>query len=262
MEQLDAIKVIAAIRPESRRQLSRLEILPVVDSTNTYLLQKMRTNMTSGWVCLAEQQTQGRGRQGKTWYSPVGSNIYSSLLWRFQSIQNLPGLSLAVAVMVVDALQAYGISEGIQLKWPNDIWFAGRKLGGVLIENVNAATVIGIGMNLQLPRDVLFSPSWIDIEEMTAATPRRNYLIGLLLDSLLMQLPVFAVKGLAAFLPRWRRFDVLYKQRITVRSTQQEMHGVAQGVNDMGELLLSDSSEVIRAFGVGEVSIGMGIEGS
>ncbi len=110
-------------------RLARLDIFNTIASTNTYLLDQAKVNPVSGWICLAEQQSKGRGRQGRTWFSPRGGNIYFSMLWQFREHKyDLSGLSLAVAVMLIHVLQQLGVSADLQLKWPNDIWIAGRKL--------------------------------------------------------------------------------------------------------------------------------------
>ena len=132
----------------------------------------------SGWACFAEQQTHGRGRQERTWFSPYGKNIYCSLLWRFAISQgNLSGLSIAVAVMVVRALKKYGISAGIQVKWPNDILFSARKLAGILVERSGSAVVIGVGVNLNFSQET--ETTWISLAEITQQPVARNYFAGL-----------------------------------------------------------------------------------
>ncbi|OGT46469.1 MAG: biotin--[acetyl-CoA-carboxylase] ligase [Gammaproteobacteria bacterium RIFCSPHIGHO2_12_FULL_41_20] len=252
---LDAVKIMAAMSSRARSGISRLEVFSILDSTNTYLLQETQVDTPSGWVCFADQQTQGRGRQGKTWHSPAGSNIYGSLLWRFSPDYDLSGLSLAIAVMLVEALQHYGMPTGIQLKWPNDIWFAGRKLGGILLEQAQGGVVIGFGLNLRLPRDTHFSPAWIDIHEITGNIPQRNHLIGLLLDSLFTQLPVFATQGVVSFLSRWRNYDVLYQRHIDVQAGQRKYSGIVQGINEQGALLLCDDQGVMHTFYGAEVTL-------
>ena len=108
-------------------------------------------------VCFAEHQSAGKGRRGRQWVSPFGSNIYMSILWRFQQdgIACTAGLSLAVGVAVIRALKTYGFNE-VGLKWPNDIYCQGKKLGGILIEvsgeaDGPCAVIIGLGLNLFLP---------------------------------------------------------------------------------------------------------------
>ena len=116
-EWLDKIAIESILSHESKRYLAQLEIFDTLNSTNAYLLAGIKPSALSGWVCLAEEQTAGRGRQGKSWFSPKGANIYCSLLWRFNNQQSSPiTLPLAAAVMVMKALNRYGIHQKIKLK--------------------------------------------------------------------------------------------------------------------------------------------------
>ena len=129
IEQLDANFIKMAVEPENLSHLSGLDIFEMIGSTNDYLAELAKTQPQSGRVCFAEQQTQGKGRRGRSWFSPRGANLYCSILWQFPARQaDLSALSIAVAVMVVRVLKKYGIHNGLALKWPNDILFAGRKL--------------------------------------------------------------------------------------------------------------------------------------
>src|SRR5205823_1336445 len=103
LELLNAEKIHRVIEPLNMSRLALLEIFDTIDSTNSYLLEKAKKNAPSGSVCLAEQQTKGRGRLGREWYSPHAANIYFSILWRFDNIPpDISGLSIAVAVMVAN----------------------------------------------------------------------------------------------------------------------------------------------------------------
>src|SRR5438445_3968799 len=134
-ELLSVERINLAIEPKNRGCLSGIEIFESIDSTNSYLLEKVKQGAPSGWVCLAEQQMHGRGRLGKSWFSPAGANIYCSMLWRFDNPNlDISGLGIAIGVMVVNTLHQYGIQSGLQLKWPNDVLVAGRKLSGILLE--------------------------------------------------------------------------------------------------------------------------------
>ena len=255
LELLQADKIRHAIEPQQLALLSSLEILDVIDSTNTHLLSAAKMGAPSGWVCLAEQQTKGRGRLERVWFSPHAANIYCSLLWRFESAQYpISGLSIAVAVMIVTALRKYGIMGGLQLKWPNDVLFDRRKLAGILLESHDqSAVVIGIGLNLHLPSDA--NPQWIDLASIAGHDVRRNYLTGLLVNELLKSVPIYEARGLAPFLKEWEQCDVLYNQPVTIHLPSQSIEGVMRGVNEQGELLLLDASGIIQTFAYGEVSV-------
>jgi len=263
LELLDADKIKMAIEHENQCCLASFNIFDSINSTNDYLLEYAKTGGSSGSVCFAEQQTKGRGRRGRVWYSPPGANIYLSLLWHFPASQpDLPALSMAVAVMLVHALEKYGINAGLELKWPNDVLFAGRKLAGILLErlpesNGMIAVVIGIGLNLQLPTEELPSDreKWIDVAEMTGQPVKRNYLAGLIVNELLAKLSVYQAEGLKGFQASWARYDAMQGKSIVVHTALASVLGVMQGINRNGQLLLLTPAGEIQQFQCGEVSV-------
>ena len=260
-ERLDAKKIIGAIAPRNRVFLSRLDIFESIDSTNTYLLTEAKKPLgkrASGRVCLAEQQTQGRGRQGKEWFSPYATNIYCSLSWSFPaSFTGLSALSLACGVLLIQTLKDLGLEQGLGLKWPNDILFSGRKLAGILLENLVSPqqnwVVIGIGLNLCLPEEK--NRAWIGLEEALGKSVSRNKLVGLLLDELFMGVSLFAAQGLKPFLPLIREHDLLLQKEVLIHTPAQTVAGLAQGLNEQGELLLLDGEGQQPQFAYGEVSV-------
>lgn len=259
-EPLEIKFILSEVATQYRELLGKIEVFDTIDSTNTYLLQKIKEkNIPSGSVCLADQQTHGRGRLGRNWVSPPGANIYCSIFWRFTHLQHeVTGLSIAIAVMVANVLQQYGIKSGIQLKWPNDILFSGKKLGGILLEtNSSQSMVIGVGLNLYFPEasaDPLLAQA-IFLYDITKKNPKRNKLIGLLLNEMIKQLPVFEKEGLAAFRADWEKYDALTGKMITVHAGEQQIMGKMLGINNQGELLLQDDAGSVQQFRCGEVSV-------
>jgi hypothetical protein len=111
-----------------------LEIVFEVDSTNSRLLAASPPPYGAAHVCICELQSAGRGRRGRRWIAPFGASVAMSLAWAFRdAARDLPALSLAVGVAVARALARVG-AQGVRLKWPNDLWFEDRKIGGVLID--------------------------------------------------------------------------------------------------------------------------------
>lgn len=250
---LESKKIISVIEPDNLPFLSEIEVFETISSTNTYLLEKAKAGAPSGSVCFAQQQTHGRGRRGRTWHTTPGSSINCSLLWRFTDTENISGLSIAIAIMVIHVLKKYGIAGGVQLKWPNDILFDGRKLAGILLEKSDSAIVIGIGLNLYLPKEA--ESTWISIHDITTREVDGNYLAGLLVNELLAKLPVYQALGLSAFSKEWRAYDVLFGKSVTVHTPEQSVTGIMQGINERGELLLQESQERCLSFCYGEVSV-------
>lgn len=254
-ELLNSKQIQSSIEPTNLSFLSEIILLDSIGSTNTYLLEKAKQGAASGTVCLAEQQTQGRGRLGRSWYSPHRTNIYCSLLWRFTSVtQDLSGLSIAVGIMVLNALRHYGIQSGLQLKWPNDVLGRGRKVAGILLEGLESKSiVIGVGLNLDITQAQ--EKNWIDVTELTGRPAERNFLTGLLINEMLQNLPIFAYHGLSPFLPQWQQYDALVNCPINVITPEKTLSGVMRGLNEKGELLLEDDQGAIQSFCYGEVSV-------
>lgn len=258
LELLDGMMIRAELG-EAEAQLAQLEIIESVDSTNRYVLNK--PNVESGFALIAEQQTAGRGRLGRSWISPFGRNIYLSLLWRFpEGSASLTGLSLAVGVSVARALQLYGV-KGINLKWPNDIVYESQKLGGILLElNGDVVgpcqVVIGIGLNVHMPAALStgIAQPWTDVYSILRQQPQRNRLVGLVLRELLLMLPRFQKFGLASFRESWQQLDALYNQPVVVQSLQEQVFGIAKGVDELGYLLV-DTKGKLQRFSSAEVSV-------
>lgn len=257
---LDETLIKQALNANALQQLNRLDVFDTIDSTNTYLLTHAKSYAESGCVCLAEEQTQGRGRQGKTWFSPKGANISCSILWKLTGVNvDIAPLSLAVAVMVMRALQQYGISNGIQLKWPNDIYFSGRKLVGILIESIATSDkerflVIGVGINAQKVANHPFAETMIDVESIIGQRVNKNKLAACLINELIAGLSLYAREGFDAFLSDWKKSDMLQGQKVLVRAPQEEVMGVVQGIDLSGELLIDVGGDA-RRFRCGEVSV-------
>ena len=264
-QQLDLLqqdRILSQLDTEVRPLLHCLEIHNELDSTSKHLLRLAGDGADSGTACLAETQANGRGRRGRLWVSPFGANIYLSILWRFaQGPAALSGLSLAIGVAVLEAVQALGI-DGCGLKWPNDLLWKGRKLAGVLLDLSAEASgpstvVVGIGLNVRMPDSVAatIDQPWVDLHSLLpAALPPRNHIAALLLGRALAALSEFEREGLAAFQTRWARWDCLAGRSVTLHLPTQRITGRAQGIDATGALLLETAGQV-RAYAAGEVSV-------
>jgi len=260
--QLDPKKIISVISPENRSFLTRLEVFQSIDSTNSYLLAQLKNSFSQSqpgsWVCFAEEQTQGRGRQGKTWYSPYGANIYCSLTWIFPAkFAGISALSIACGLLLIQSLNKLGLYQGLSLKWPNDILFLGRKLGGILIENLASPTqnrmVIGIGLNVNLSPEA--NTDWISVFQALDQVVSRNLVAGIVADEFLSGIRIFEQQGLKPFLPLLLQYDYLRGKTVRVLRPQGVLEGIAQGLNEAGEFLLLDQEGKSQVFSYGEVSL-------
>lgn len=245
---------MAGLSPLARRLLTRLDLYLEVDSTNQRLLDRLAQESIHGHVCLAEFQTAGRGRRGSRWITPFGAGICMSLGWRFEMPpSSLIALSLATGVGIMRVLEALDIS-GTGLKWPNDVLWNGRKLGGVLVE-VKAGTgaytdvVIGIGLNVAFPEskiDVIDQP-WVDMETILGRRVSRNELAAGLIGELLGILDACAEEGLARFTQEWQRYDLLRGAEVALSLPDGEVIvGVSQGIDSEGALLVCANGRTER----------------
>ena len=245
-----------------------LTILDSAPSTNTLLMREMAAGAPSGTVLAAEWQSGGRGRMGRAWHSGLGNALTFSLLWRFNGgLGSLSGLSLAAGIALIRALRSFGIS-GARLKWPNDILDEhGAKLAGVLIEAHGdmlgpSAVVIGIGLNLTLPRDVadrIDRPAG-GLAEQRGQAPDRNHLLASILLELGGICSGFEKHGFAALRAEWEDHHALQNRPVLLALPDgSQLAGIARGVTDEGALRL-ETRQGVEIFHAGEISLTAGVE--
>jgi BirA family biotin operon repressor/biotin-[acetyl-CoA-carboxylase] ligase len=258
---LDREVILSCLSAQATGLLGELDVQPVIDSTNAEALRRIAAGAGAGLVCVAEQQTAGRGRRGRNWISPYASNLYMSLVAEFSGgIAATQGLSLAVGVAVTDALQQFGLGN-LQLKWPNDILHGDAKLGGILIEmsgdgSGECQLVIGIGLNVGMPAAAAadIDQHWTDINRAVNAEVDRNKLLAAVLGELLPLIFNFEEKGFSHWRQRWLERDAYAGKGVVVRSAEQEITGRVEGIDESGALLL-DTGGGIQVIHGGEVSL-------
>lgn len=246
--------------PIALEYLTQLELFDVIASTNDIMLDHAKKGVASGAVCLAEQQTAGRGRRGRNWASPYGRNIYLSCLWHFyQGAATLEGLSLAVGVAVAKALKASGV-PAVQLKWPNDVLIGGAKVAGVLLEMTGDASghcqvVVGIGVNLAMSAQAaaFIDQAWTDVSS-SGGQVARNQFVALLLNDLLPMLANFQQRGFEPIKAEWEALDAFRDQPVKLTTAATVIEGIARGLDISGGLLL-ETTEGVRVLKGGELSL-------
>ncbi|BCU08142.1 bifunctional ligase/repressor BirA [Allochromatium tepidum] len=265
LELLDDWRIRATLSELGRERLSRLDIHPVIDSTNRELMRLAAEGAPSGSVCLAERQTAGRGRRGREWVSPFGVNVYLSLLWRYPfAPSNLGGVSLAIGAVLAEVLNDID-PEGVDvaLKWPNDLLWRRRKLAGLLLEVAGESQgpchlVVGLGLNLRMTagQGGAIDQPWASLEEVLGDgfMVERNALVSCLLDAFMDALDHYGREGLAPFLPLWRAHDAYLGEPVRLLIGEWVIEGIHAGVGEDGSLLL-DTPDGRRAFQAGEVSL-------
>jgi BirA family biotin operon repressor/biotin-[acetyl-CoA-carboxylase] ligase len=259
---LDAAAIQQALNARTGTLLAALEVFDTIDSTNAELLRRAQQGCSSGLVCTAEQQSAGRGRRGRQWVSPYASNLYLSLLWEFsQGAAALEGLSLAVGVAVARALRSCAI-PAVQLKWPNDVLYAGAKLGGILLEMTGdtagrCQVVVGVGLNVAMPLAAAdaIDQAWTDIKTISAGRyPARNRLLAALLNELVPLLADFETQGFSHWRDEWQSLDAFAGASVVLNTGAAQMGGVARGVDARGALQLETTTGMQSVYG-GEISL-------
>ncbi len=263
-EPLDAASLRASMPASAQARIAGLDIVDSIDSTNSELLR--RETPAQGLAALfAEHQTGGRGRQGRIWASPPGSNLYLSAARCFDgTLARLGGLSLVAGIAAVEALHALG-ADTVRVKWPNDLVVIEgdrlRKLGGVLVEaglqDGRPRAIVGLGVNLRMPTTAAtgIDQPWTDLRALLGETvPARNRIAATVLATLAEALDRFDAAGLAPFVPRFTALDALRDADVTAAIGDRMLAGVAVGIADDGALRLrtNDGERLLRA---GEVSV-------
>jgi BirA family transcriptional regulator, biotin operon repressor / biotin---[acetyl-CoA-carboxylase] ligase len=264
VELLEERAIRAAIAGDRSGRLRSLSLLFEVDSTNTRLLALGPPPPGCADVVLSELQHAGRGRRGRPWVAPFGGSIALSLNWSFTDASRAnPSLSLCVGVAIARALQRSG-AAAIGLKWPNDIWFDDRKVGGILIElraeaGGPAHVVIGIGLNVRLSPGMRaqIEASGVKaaaVADACSAPPSRNFIAGAIIDALLSMLADFERDGFSGFREAWTALDALRDRPAQVLMGEAVIYGTARGVDAHGALRLERDGRV-QEFVSGEVSL-------
>lgn len=265
---LDAKAISEGVLPSLRSRLRRVTVLEEVDSTNSKL-QRLPAPERHAHALFAERQLSGRGRRQRNWHSPAGGNIYLSLGWQFRDGQlPLSTLPLVVAVCAAQALSRAGL-KGHGIKWPNDILVNGAKLAGILVEMQSSGmgsstAVIGIGLNVRMPvREgedpmQLIDRPWTDLQSHLpegSLASSRNQLAVHLLDQLLAAMGRFEQSGFDTFIAAWEQFDLLNGNPVMLDLDEGMVAGIAQGINNDGELMVAMEDGSVRSFHSGEVRV-------
>jgi len=262
IEWLEKASILGHLSPQVADQITDLTIFDLVGSTNDAALDSARAGAPAPSVFLAEGQTRGRGRRGRSWISPFGTNLYLSVYFRMQSsLEAMTGLSLCAGVAAADGIGALGC-EKVGLKWPNDLVWDGRKLGGILVdvsgrEGEASSVVVGVGVNLQektLDNGGITQP-WICLRElMNGALVSRNALASAIIDRLVSAVQKFDRSGFHTFSAQWERLDSYRGRFVTLQTPRDTFRGICRGVGSRGELLL-ESEGGLQQFFNGEISM-------
>ncbi len=241
-----------------------IECLPEVDSTNSELMRRCRAGALEPVLLLAERQTAGRGRLGRQWHTPAGSALTFSVALPMAPA-DWGGLSLAVGTSLAESLRTLTGAD-VRLKWPNDLWLHGHKLGGILVETAGSGTgavrcvVVGVGLNVREP-----APGWqppASPGQALAARPpawladsapllQAPAVLQAVAAPLVADLQRFEREGFAAFEKRFAPLDLLAGREVVLSDGRQ---GRASGVGRSGALRLEVDGQLQEVVS-GEVSV-------
>jgi len=261
LEWLNTADIKSALWPSTDARLTELLLFDSTDSTNSQLLAR---NGPADAVlgCLAEHQTAGRGRRGRQWISPFGANLYLSLSWPFASLPpDFPALGLVAGVAARRALSDVGVAN-IQLKWPNDLYAEGAKLGGILLEMRGeppgaCRVVAGMGINVAMPDRAAteVDQRWIDLSHLPGGDAvSRNALAAALLNRWIEAFAVFETAGFGRFIEEWRSADLLAGHDVEISDGRERLEGRARGVAHDGALEL-ETTDGVRRIVAGDASL-------
>ncbi len=227
------------------------------ESTNIECRQLAQHNS----IVIAESQTAGRGRRGKTWHSPFSKNIYCSIgLVKNIKSSYLGLISLQVGVSIVTVLRQQGFKDSA-LKWPNDILLQGKKLGGILIETKIIEPdlfylVIGFGLNVtldELDLQEIDQPA-TGLNQVSDRVPDRQQLIIDLVSQISQEVMAFDLHQTDSLIKRFNDFDLLRGKQVLVKTDIQEISGNYLGILETGQIQIDTGSD-IQSFSAAEISL-------
>ena len=252
---LDKEKILSKLSNEFRSKVV-LEVFDTISSTNDYLLRKEKNKNKDIKICIAEEQTKGRGRRGKSWISPKFKNIYFSLNSYFKK-EDLSGLSIAVALSVSKVLTKINVMSLI--KWPNDLLVGNKKICGILIETAKVGeltkVVIGIGINVNMEYSELIDQEWTSIKLEKKQSVDRNSIITEMINQLCITLNKFEQEEFDYFINKFTSLDLLKDKQFTLKDKPNETF-IGKGIDNKGLLIAQNlKDQRIVKFSSGEVSL-------
>lgn len=259
LDLLDAGVILEQLPDEIGSGLS-IAIHDELDSTNAEIIrQRPHRGASETLVCLADCQTEGRGRRGRQWQSPRGENLYLSLGLTFRGgFAILDGLSLVLGIAVAEALEKLGVGA-VGLKWPNDVFVGNSKLAGILVELQGELeegvvnVVAGIGINVHMTETERVEQAWTSLARtMPHCIWQRNRIAAIVIESVLEASARFAEVGFQGFREHWQMRDIFRDKPLATGTGG--LSGVGRGVDDQGNYLIEVGSEVKR-IRAGEISL-------
>jgi len=245
-----------------RRFGHHIEYFAETGSTNAVAEELARGGAAEGTVVIADAQTRGRGRLGRSWSSPPNLNLYLSLLLRPAiAAEDAPKLALVAGLATAETVQRW--CPRVQLKWPNDVLIDGRKIAGLLaemgmVDDRLGHVVMGIGVNLNIaladfPEELRDKAGSLAVA--TGGSVDRVVFTDHLLTCLETRYEQFLHEGFAAIRPPWNALSNLIGKRVCIEETNRRYEGEVLGLADDGTLRLRDAAGREVHVVAGDVSI-------
>jgi BirA family biotin operon repressor/biotin-[acetyl-CoA-carboxylase] ligase len=246
---------------ESGRLGKKIHYLSEIDSTNRFAFKRAQEGGAEGEVVIADSQTNGKGRMGRSWFSPAGLNLYLSVILKPKlPPARTPQITLTAAVALAETVQSF-FGAPPAIKWPNDIMVGGKKLAGILTEsscdsNRVHFVVVGVGVNLNLPADLL--PEEIrgratSLLILTNKTIDRTAFAGQLIQDLDRCYGELEDKGFPWIARRWESFFELRGRKVTVEMAGRLLSGTAKGIDGEGALIVEEDGGARQRVIAGDV---------
>jgi BirA family biotin operon repressor/biotin-[acetyl-CoA-carboxylase] ligase len=252
---MDDLAEFATRRPRTRWAGHPIVLKAQTGSTNDDVREAALTNAATGFTVVADTQTAGRGRRGRTWLSPPGENLYVSVLARpALSPADAPLITLAAGLAVRDAVLACAAGSDVAIKWPNDVRIAGRKIAGVLVEgsirgSALGFVVVGVGINVrgtELPPEITATATTLRLA--TGITVARGELLERLLIALERRIDALVRDGAASTVGAVSACCDTLGTRVRI----DELAGVADSISPSGGLIIRCDDGALREARAGE----------
>ena len=259
---LNKEKIISHLSSHAQNDVGEINCFNQLDSTNRWLMDQASKNPVNNQICIADAQTAGIGRNGKSWQASASKNILLSIAHQFTGpVAKLSGLSLVTALALVDALEQFGVDQ-LAVKWPNDVYLDGKKLAGILIQNQSITkdvqyTVVGVGLNISIEKEEMqnINQPVAELRKVGLGIDQREKIMAGLIENLLAAFDQFSVHGLEAFYSRWNELDYLKNKKVELKHTHETVKGRYVGINAEGAMRIALPNNQIEEYYVGELSV-------
>ncbi|RZO21658.1 MAG: biotin--[acetyl-CoA-carboxylase] ligase [Candidatus Thioglobus sp.] len=261
---LNAEQLRALLKSKNYEFIEHLTVLDTVDSSSSWLGRKNDAGESiHGCACVTDFQSAGRGRRGRQWQGSPYAHIMFSLGWNLgAALSQIEGLSLSIGLTIASVIREFTKVE-IGLKWPNDLWCANRKLGGILIETrpsqgQNSLVIIGVGLNIDEPR-----PDFLEVNQGITDLANqakdisisREELAAALLSKIVQKLKAFPGQGFSADQSQFNALDIYFEKEIEAVSIREKIHGTSEGVDMKGRYQIRSLNGDLAVISAAELSL-------